>query len=128
MSYYFSRTLEGTFDEAVECATQALKAEGFGILTDIDVKATLKSKLGEDFRNYRILGACNPPYAHKALQLEDKIGTMLPCSVIVQEVAPGSIEVAAVDPIASMQAVDNPALGEVAYEVQAKLRRVIGRL
>ena len=107
---------------------QALKAEGFGVLTDIDVKATLKSKLGEDFHNYRILGACNPPYAHKALQLEDKIGTMLPCNVIVQEVAPGSVEVSAVDPIASMQAVDNPALGEVAYEVQAKLRRVIERL
>jgi uncharacterized protein (DUF302 family) len=128
MSYYFSRTLERSFDEAISCATQALKAEGFGVLTDIDVKATLKSKLGEDFHNYRILGACNPPYAHKALQLEDKIGTMLPCNVIVQEVAPGSVEVSAVDPIASMQAVDNPALGEVAYEVRAKLRRVIERL
>jgi uncharacterized protein (DUF302 family) len=128
MSYYFSRTLEVSFDEAIACTTQALKAEGFGILTDIDVKATLKSKLGEDSRNYRILGACNPPYAHKALQLEDKIGTMLPCNVIVQELAPGSVEVAAVDPIASMQAVDNPALGEVASEVQAKLRRVIESL
>jgi uncharacterized protein (DUF302 family) len=128
MSYYFSRTLESTFDEAIACTTQALKVEGFGVLTDIDVKATLKSKLGKDFRNYRILGACNPPYAHKALQLEGKIGTMLPCNVIVQEVAPFSVEVAAVDPIASMQAVDNPALGEIAYEVQAKLRRVIERL
>jgi uncharacterized protein (DUF302 family) len=128
VSYYFSRTLEASFDEAIACTAQALKAEGFGVLTDIDVQATLKSKLGEDFRNYRILGACNPPYAHKALQLEDKIGTMLPCNVVVQEVAPGSVEVAAVDPIASMQAVENPALGEVASEVQAKLRRVIESL
>ena len=128
MSYYFSRTLEASFDDAIACTTQALKAEGFGVLTDIDVKATLKSKLGEDFRNYRILGACNPPYAHKALQLEDLIGTMLPCNVIVQEIAPGSVEVAAVDPIASMQAVENPALGDVAFEVQAKLRRVIESL
>jgi uncharacterized protein (DUF302 family) len=128
MSYYFSRTLEASFDEAIACATQALKAEGFGVLTDIDVRATLKSKLGEDLHNYRILGACNPPYAHKALQLEDKIGTMLPCNVIVQEIAPGSVEVAAVDPIASMQAVDNPALGAVANEVRGKLRRVIESL
>ena len=128
MSYYFSRTLEASFEDAIASTTQALKAEGFGVLTDIDVKATLKSKLGEDFRNYRILGACNPPYAHKALQLEDLIGTMLPCNVIVQEIAPGSVEVAAVDPIASMQAVENPALGDVAFEVQAKLRRVIESL
>jgi uncharacterized protein (DUF302 family) len=128
MSYYFSRTLEASFEEAIARTTDALKAEGFGVLTDIDVRATLKSKLGANFRNYRILGACNPPYAHKALQLEDRIGTMLPCNVIVQEIAPGSVEVAAVDPIASMQAVDNPALGEIAFEVQAKLRRVVASL
>jgi uncharacterized protein (DUF302 family) len=128
MSYYFSRTLEASFEEAIARTTDALKAEGFGVLTDIDVRATLKSKLGANFRNYRILGACNPPYAHKALQLEDRIGTMLPCNLIVQEIAPGSVEVAAVDPIASMQAVDNPALGEIAFEVQAKLRRVVASL
>lgn len=125
MSYYFCRTVDAPFDEAIERVTEALKVEGFGVLTDIDVKATIKKKLGEDFRDYRILGACNPTFAHQALLAEDKIGTMLPCSVIVQETDDGLVEVAAIDPIASMQSVDNPALGDIAVEVQAKLRRVV---
>jgi uncharacterized protein (DUF302 family) len=128
MSYYFSKTLHMPFEEAIAHVTQELKKEGFGVLTEIDVKATIKQKLGADFRNYRILGTCNPPFAHKALLAEDKIGTMLPCNVIVQEVAKGEVEVAAVDPIASMQAVDNPALGRVAVQVQAKLKKVVDSL
>jgi uncharacterized protein (DUF302 family) len=125
MSYYFSKTITASFDDAIQRVTEELKKEGFGILTDIDVKATIKKKLDKDFRNYRILGACNPPFAHQALLAEDKIGLMLPCNVIVQELAPGKIEVAAIDPIASMQAVENPALGEVAKDVQAKLKKVV---
>ena len=128
MSYYFSKTLNLPFDEAITRVVDELKKEGFGVLTEIDVKATLKRKLGEDFRNYRILGACNPPFAFEALKAEDKIGTMLPCNVIVQETAGGAVEVAAIDPIASMQSVDNPALGGVATEVQAKLKRVVDNL
>jgi uncharacterized protein (DUF302 family) len=128
MSYYFGKTLDLPFDEAVTRVVDELKKEGFGVLTEIDVKATLKKKLGEDFRNYRILGACNPPFAFEALKAEDKIGTMLPCNVIVQETASGAVEVAAIDPIASMQSVDNPALGGVAVEVQAKLKRVVDNL
>lgn len=128
MSYYFSKTLDLPFDDALTHVIEELKKEGFGVLTEIDVKATLKKKLGADFRNYRILGTCNPPFAYQALQSEDKIGTMLPCNVIVQETPDGAIEVAAIDPIASMQAVDNPALGGVAVEVQAKLKRVVENL
>ena len=128
MSYYFSKTINLPFDEAVARVTEKLKTEGFGILTDIDVRATLKKKLDVEFRNYRILGACNPPFAHQALLAEDKIGTMLPCNVIVQELAPGQVEVAAIDPIASMQAVQNPSLGDVAVAVQTKLRHVIENL
>ena len=128
MSYYFSKTLEIPFDEAVEKATAELKKEGFGVLTDIDVKKILYEKLGVDFRKYRILGACNAPYAYKALMTEDKIGTMLPCSVIVQKLADGRIEVAAINPLASMQAVQNPELGTVGLEVRAKLRAVVDRL
>jgi len=128
MSYYFSTTLEMPFDEAIAHVTEALKGEGFGVLTEIDVKATLKKKLDVDFRNYRILGACNPPFAYRALQEEDKIGTMLPCSVIVQEVDKGVIEVAAIDPVTSMQAVDNPALGDIAVQVQARLEKVVESL
>ncbi len=128
MSYYFSKTLEMPFDEAIAHVTEALKGEGFGVLTEIDVKATLKKKLDVDFRNYRILGACNPPFAYRALQEEDKIGTMLPCNVIVQEMGEGVVEVAAIDPIASMQAVDNPALGDVAVQVQARLKQVVESL
>jgi uncharacterized protein (DUF302 family) len=125
MSYHFSKSLDLPFDQAVALVTEALKREGFGILTDINVKTTLKSKLGEDFREYRILGACNPPLAFRALQLEDKIGTMLPCNVIVQENQSGGVEVSAVDPVASMQAINNVDLAEVAKEVQTKLKRVV---
>jgi uncharacterized protein (DUF302 family) len=128
MSYYFSKTLSLPFDEAIVRVTDELKKEGFGVLTDIDVRATMKKKLDVDFRNYRILGACNPPFAHQALLAEDKIGTMLPCNVIVQEHASGVVEVAAIDPVASMAAVDNPQLGVVGQEVRAKLQRVVERL
>jgi uncharacterized protein (DUF302 family) len=112
----------------VERVKEELKKDGFGVLTEIDVRKTFKEKLGVDFRNYRILGACNAPSAYKALQAEDKIGTMLPCSVIVQERADGRVEVAAIDPVASMQAVRNPALEPVGMEVRAKLKRVVDRL
>jgi uncharacterized protein (DUF302 family) len=128
MSYHFSKTLDAPFDQAVTRVTEALSKEGFGVLTDIDVAATLKKKLGQDFRPYRILGACNPQLAYRALTLEDKIGTMLPCNVIVQQGEGGAIEVSAVDPVASMQAIDNPSLGEVAKEVRAKLERVVDSL
>ena len=115
-------------NDAIERITEALKAEGFGVLTEIDIKATLKKKLGEDFRSYHILGACNPELAFQALSAEDKIGTMLPCNVIVQDAGEGRIEVAAVDPAASMQAVGNPELGEIAKAVREKLKRVIHEL
>lgn len=128
MSYYFSKTLDISFDEAIEKVTSALQSKGFGVLTEIDVKATLKKKLDVDFRNYRILGACNPPFAYQALQAEDKIGAMLPCNVIVQETAGGRVEVSAIDPVASMQAVKNPSLEEVANQVQSILKEVIESL
>jgi uncharacterized protein (DUF302 family) len=128
MSYYFSKTLNVSFVEAVARVTEELKKEGFGILTDIDVQATLKKKLNADFRKYRILGACNPPFAYQALQAEDKIGLMLPCNVIVQELSEGKVEVAAIDPITSMQAINNPLLGSVAQQVHAKLKKVIESL
>ncbi len=128
MSYHFSKTLDLPFDQAVSRVTEALKKEGFGVLTDIDVSATMKAKLGEDFRPYRILGACNPQLAYRALKIEDKIGTMLPCNVIVQQHDGGGVEVSAVDPVASMQAIDNPALADVANEVRAKLKRVVDGL
>ena len=128
MSYYFSKTLDLPFDDAIARVTEALKKEGFGVLTDIDVRATMKKKLDVDFRNYRILGACTPPFAHQALLAEDKIGTMLPCNVIVQELAPGGVEVAAIDPVASMAAVNNPQLGAVGMEVRARLQRVVESL
>ena len=128
MTYHFSKTLRVPFDAAVERVTAALQREGFGILTEIDVKATLKKKLDIDFRNYRILGACNPPLAHRALQLEDKVGTMLPCNVIVQDKGEGMVEVSAVDPVASMQAIDNPRLQGVAATVRDKLKAVVDGL
>jgi len=128
MSYYFARTIQSGFDDAIERVKKALSAEGFGVLTEIDVRETLKKKLNVEFRPYRILGACNPPFAHKALEAEDKIGTMLPCNVIVQDAGGGKIEVAAIDPVASMQAVKNPELSSVAGEVRAKLQSVIERL
>jgi uncharacterized protein (DUF302 family) len=126
MSYYISTTLKNTsFEEAIEKTTAALKEEGFGVLTEIDIKATLKKKLDADFYNYTILGACNPQMAHQALQAENKIGTMLPCNVIVQEREPGTVEVSAVDPAASMMAVQNDALVSIAKDVQEKLTKVI---
>lgn len=128
MSYYFNSKILGNFEDVVQRTTAALKEEGFGVLTDIDVTATLKKKLDVDFKNYRILGACNPPFAFKALQAEDKIGTMLPCNVIVQEISDGEIEVAAIDPIASMQAINNPELGEIANEIQGKLKNAINNI
>ena len=128
MSYYFSKKVNTSFDEAVAKVTAELKEEGFGILTEIDVKETLKKKLNVDFRRYKILGACNPPFAYKALQAEDKIGTMLPCNVIVQEIADRQIEVTAIDPLASMLAVENPALKEIASEISKKLKTVIDRV
>jgi uncharacterized protein (DUF302 family) len=128
MKYYFSKTVEGNFEEVVERTVASLKDDGFGVLTELDVKATLQKKLGKDFRKYRILGACNPPFAYKALMEEDKIGTMLPCNVIVQEIEPDKIEVAAIDPMASMQAVENPALGGVAQVVREKLQNVVERI
>jgi uncharacterized protein (DUF302 family) len=127
MSYHFSKTVRTSFDDAVNRTIEELKEEGFGILTEIDVRDTLKKKLDVDFRKYKILGACNPPFAHQALQVEDKIGTMLPCNVIVQEKSQG-VEVSAVDPVASMQAIDNPGLAAIAQQVQAKLKKVIDSL
>jgi len=128
VSYYFSKVLDKDFDTAVADVTENLKQEGFGVLTQIDVSATLKKKLDVDFRRYQILGACNPGYAHKALTEEDKIGTMLPCNVIVQQLDDGKVEVAAVDPLASMSSVDNPKLHGIATEVQSKLKKVIADL
>jgi uncharacterized protein (DUF302 family) len=126
MSYYFSKTLRNTtFEEAIDHVTAALKTEGFGVLTEIDIKATLKKKLDVDINKYRILGACNPPLAYQAIQAESKIGLMLPCNVTVQEHDSGDVEVSAVDPIASMQAIENDSLGGVATEVATKLRMVI---
>ena len=125
MQYYFNKIVEMTFEETIDKVTEELKKEGFGVLTEIDVKAALKKKIDVDFRKYRILGACNPSYAYKALLAEDKIGTMLPCNVIVQEKEDGRIEVAAIDPIASMQAVENASLGEIAEKIHAKLKKVI---
>jgi len=129
MSYYFNKTLPGkSFDQAVELVTAELKKEGFGVLTEIDVKETLKKKIDVDFKKYKILGACNPQFAYKALQNEDKIGVFLPCNIIVEENANGEVEVSAVDPIASMIAVKNDNLGAIATEIQHKLKRVIASL
>ncbi len=129
MNYYFSKSLVNvTFDEAIQKVTELLKEEGFGILTEIDIKATLKKKLDVDFYNYKILGACNPPFAYKALLAEDKIGTMLPCNVIVQEKVAGQVEVSAVDPAASMQAIENDELITIANEIRARLQKVINAL
>ena len=124
MTYYFAKTLDVGFDEAIDRVKAALKEEGFGVLSEIDVQHALKAKLDVDFRPYRILGACNPPLAHKALLAEDKIGTMLPCNVVVQQ-AEGGTEVTAIDPVASMAAVRNEALAPIAEEVREKLRKVI---
>jgi len=127
-TYYFSATLPAGFDAAVKRTTEALKREGFGIITEVDVKETLHKKLGVDFRNYKILGACNPALAYEALKAEDKVGTMLPCNVVVQETGDGKVEVAAIDPVASMAAIDNPSLKQLAQKVRGKLKTVIATL
>jgi len=128
MSYHFSKTCDLTFDDAVSKVTADLKDEGFGVLTEINVQETLKKKLNVDFRKYKILGACNPSFAYQALQAEDKVGVMLPCNVIIQERGDGKVEVAAVDPVASMRAIPNPVLAAVAGQVQSKLKKVIENL
>ena len=128
MGYYFNKTLKADFPDAVERVTEALKQQGFGIVTEIDVKNTLEKKLGVGFRNYRILGVCNPSMAREALLLEDKIGTMLPCNVVVQELPRGRVEVPAVDPVASMAAVDNPQLKQMAHQVGDMLQKVVASL
>lgn len=128
MTYYFSKVLQLDFDEAVRRTTEALKQQGFGIITEIDVADTFKKKLNLDFRKYRILGACNPGLAFEAVSLEDKIGTMLPCNLVVQDAGNGKVEIAAIDPVASMSAVDNPRLKQAALQVQAKLKQVVASL
>ena len=128
MSYYLGKMLPIAFDEAVTRTTNALKKEGFGILTEIDVKEKLKKKIGVEFPSYKILGACNPALAYEALKLENKVGTMLPCNVVVRDAGNGQTEVAAIDPVASMQAIDNPALKRAAEQVRSKLERVVAEL
>lgn len=129
MSYCFTRTFEGeAFDALVERTVAALKQEGFGVLTRIDVQATMKEKLGAEMKPYLILGACNPSLAHAALQAEPDIGVMLPCNVVARETDSGAVQIAAVDPVASMSAVENPALGDIAGDVRARLQRVVAAL
>lgn len=128
MAYYKSKTVDYSFEEALSRIPEELKKEGFGVLTEIDVKETLKKKLDVDFRKYKILGACNPPFAYKALQAEENIGVLLPCNVILQEKEDGKVKVSVVNPMESMQAVNNPSLGELAQEVSTRLERVLGNL
>ncbi len=128
MEYYFSKKVKGSFNEVLLKVTQELKSEGFGVLTEIDVQATLKKKLDVDFRPYKILGACNPPFAHKALIAEDKIGLMLPCNIVVQQLSENESEVSAIDPVRAMSAVQNEALGPIAEEVSVKLKKVIEKV
>ncbi len=125
MTYFFNKIVDMTYDDAISAVREAGKAEGFGVLTEIDVKATLKEKIDVDFRKYIILGFCNPPFAHKALLAEEHIGLMLPCNIIVQERVDGTVEVAAIDPVASMTAVGNDELGPIAAEVREKLKGII---
>lgn len=128
MSYYIATTLEEAFETAIQSAERALKDQGFGIISRIDIQDALKTKIGVDFRPYTILGACNPALAHEALKVEDKVGTMLPCNVVVQARGEGTTEIAAIDPVASMQAIDNPELQQAAQEVRSRLKRVIRAL
>ena len=128
MSYYLATTVTGPFEAVIDKVIERLKAEGFGVLTDIDIEATLKAKLGVDMPRYRILGACNPHYAHEALSIEDKLGVLLPCNVIVRENADRRVEVASVDPVAAMERTGNPALARPALEVRRRLARVINGL
>ena len=125
MSYYFSKTLPTGFNEALQRVRDALRQEGFGVVTEIDLKSTFKEKLGVEFRNYHILGACIPSLALLALQIEDKVGTMLPCNVVIQDIGEGRTEVAVIDPVASMMAIDNSSLKEAAAEIRGRLRKVI---
>lgn len=128
MKYYISKILNVSFEEAQSKVVESLKNEGFGVLSEINIHDKLKEKLNIDFRRYKILGACNPAFAYKALQVEDKIGTMLPCNVIIQELAIDKIEVAAVDPVASMLAIENPELEQIAANVQEKLKHAVSSL
>ena len=128
MTYYINKTISSEFDEAIELVTEALKNEGFGVLSEIDIQQKMKEKLNVDFRKYKILGACSPAKAYEALKLEDKIGTMLPCNVILQEIGKNQVEVAAVDPLASMMAVGNEELATIASDIRAKMQRVIASL
>lgn len=128
MKYYIAKPVEHDFDAAIEKVTELLKDEGFGVLTEIDVKDTLKKKIDVEFRKYRILGACNPQLAHKALSAEDKVGVLLPCNVVVQEHDSGQVEVSAMDPVAAMESIANPALTELASEVRTRLDRVMAGL
>ena len=128
MSYYLGKVLPIGFDDALTRTIEALKKEGFGVITEIDVKETLKKKIGVDYPSYKILGACNPALAHEALKLEDKVGTMLPCNVVVRDAGNGQTEVAAIDPVASMQAIDNPELKRAAEKVRAMLKKVVAAL
>lgn len=126
--YYFAKTISGDFDTIIVKVTEALKSEGFGVVTKLDLKEKFKEKLDIDYKKYVILGACNPVFAHKALELEDKIGTMLPCNVVIQETGENSYEIAAVNPVASMMAIDNPQLTEIAIQVRAKLQAVVEKV
>ena len=128
MSYYIAKTVSGPFDQVVADVTAQLKTQGFGVLTDIDVQATLKAKLGADTPKYRILGACNPRFAHEALKIEGRLGLLLPCNVIVRETPDKRVEVASIDPVSSMERTDNPALGETAEEVRRLLAEAIARV
>ncbi len=128
MQYYIAKPVSMSYDEAIETVTARLADEGFGVLTEIDVKETLKKKIDVDFHKYKILGACNPQLAHKALSAEDKVGVLLPCNVIVQEREDGQVEVAAMDPVAAMESIANPALTELASEVRTRLERVMAGL
>lgn len=128
MKYYISKKIDATFEQAIDEVKEALGNEGFGVLSEINIHEKLKEKLDVDFRRYTILGACNPAYAYKALQKEDKIGTMLPCNIVVQELGKNEIEVSAVDPVASMMAIENPKLAKIAGEIKVKLERVIASL
>lgn len=128
MNYYYNTIVNGSFKDIEDKVVELLKKEGFGVLTQIDMQQTLKEKLNVDFKKYKILGACNPPFAYKALQAEDKIGTMLPCNIIIQEISPNTIEVSAINPMVSMQAVSNAALNGIAQEVSSKLKNVINNI
>lgn len=128
MNYYINKTIRADFDEALELVTEALKEKGFGILSEIDISEKMREKMDIEFRKYKILGACNPPFAYKALQQEDKVGTLLPCNVILQEVGEGMVEVAAVDPVASMISISNPGLTKIAEEVRDIFEELIEAL